>query len=157
MFTLATARLELVPAHSGLSPDYSPYVQERKHIVRHLAKVKADPDELGWGVWLVVDRAANEVVGDIGFKGKPAEARTVEAGFGFLPAARNQGFATESVRALMEWAFATGRVDAVTAECLVDNQASARVLEKLGMTRTGSNAEMVYWALAAPTGNPAAT
>jgi [ribosomal protein S5]-alanine N-acetyltransferase len=49
----------------------------------------------------------------------------------------NRGFATEAVRALCAWAAAEPDVFRIWAVCAVDNPASARVLEKAGMTREG--------------------
>jgi RimJ/RimL family protein N-acetyltransferase len=49
----------------------------------------------------------------------------------------NKGFATEAVREVCAWADAEPEVFRVWAVCAVDNPASARVLEKAGMTREG--------------------
>jgi RimJ/RimL family protein N-acetyltransferase len=48
-----------------------------------------------------------------------------------------RGLMTEAGRAIIELAFSDPRVHRVWAVCDVDNHASARVLEKLGMTREG--------------------
>ncbi len=49
----------------------------------------------------------------------------------------NMGFATEAVRGVCAWADAQPDVFRIWAVCAVDNPASARVLEKAGMTREG--------------------
>ena len=48
-----------------------------------------------------------------------------------------QGYATEAARALVDWALSQRRVFRVWTVCDVDNAASVRVLEKLGMVREG--------------------
>src|SRR5262245_6563227 len=47
------------------------------------------------------------------------------------------GYAPEAVKAIVEWALAQADVWRVWAVCDVDNRASARVLEKVGMQRDG--------------------
>lgn len=114
------------------------------HIVGFVEQLASDPALLGWGVWLVINREDGQVIGDIGFKGQPVD-RTVEVGYGILPSAQGKGVATEAVRALLEWAFVSGQVDIVKADCTDTNNASIRVLEKLGMTRTAAKDGMLYW------------
>ena len=50
---------------------------------------------------------------------------------------RRRGFATEALRALLEWAARDWDVRAALAGCFADNPASARVLEKAGFLYTG--------------------
>jgi [ribosomal protein S5]-alanine N-acetyltransferase len=120
------------------------------HIEMYLEQLKRDSSVKGWGVWFVILRENHQVIGDIGFKGKPNEQKTVEIGYGIIPAAQNKGFATEAVQGLIDWAFSSGQVEKVIAECLEDNIASIRVLEKIGMERTFAKDEMLYWELENP-------
>ena len=48
-----------------------------------------------------------------------------------------KGLATEALRSLVEWAFRQESIYRVWALCDVENQASWRVLEKVGMQREG--------------------
>ena len=59
-------------------------------------------------------------------------------GYCFLDSAWGQGYATETVRALLEWAFETLDINRVQSETDTRNLASARVLEKLGFLREGT-------------------
>jgi RimJ/RimL family protein N-acetyltransferase len=54
-----------------------------------------------------------------------------------------KGYATEAARRVMEWMFDDGAVWRVWASCDVDNLASARVLDKIGMTREGKLRRLV--------------
>lgn len=104
---------------------------------------------LGWGVWLVLRKDGGPLVGSAGFKGPPDDSATVEIGYGIEPAHRRMGFATEAVRALVEWAW-TQEAGRVVAECHPANHASIGVLERIGMHRTASRAGMLWWELRAP-------
>ena len=143
---ILTDRLELVPIDRDVANAFEHYTSRAKHIQSYLEKLQEDPELWGWGVWLVLQQDTREVLGDIGFKGKPVD-ETVEVGYGFVPEARNKGYATESVRALVQWAFSTKEVKQIMAECLGENQASINVLEKLGMQRTDEKNDMIYWKL----------
>ena len=52
-----------------------------------------------------------------------------------------KGYATEAVRAMLEWAYGTLDLNRVEAELDTRNVASARVLEKLGFQREGLRRE----------------
>jgi RimJ/RimL family protein N-acetyltransferase len=91
---------------------------------------------------LIVHREDGVLIGETGFHGPPDRTGTVEIGYSIVPEYRGRGFASEATRALIEAAFAdpgvSPSVRRVVAECLEDNRASLRVLEKLGMRRVGS-------------------
>jgi RimJ/RimL family protein N-acetyltransferase len=94
----------------------------------------------GWGWWAIAERAAPEQV--IGFGGVAhydylGEAR-VNVGYRFAPEAWGKGFATELGHAALEYAFLTLGIDRVWALVRPDHQASIKVLEKIGMHRTGT-------------------
>jgi len=50
---------------------------------------------------------------------------------------QGRGYATEMAQALVAWALRQPTVRRVTAECLEDNPASIRVLEKSGFVQSG--------------------
>ncbi|SFI85962.1 GNAT family N-acetyltransferase [Thermoflavimicrobium dichotomicum] len=112
-----------------------------------LRDLEADPEMLGWGMWIAIHQKENTVVGDMGFKGKPDESGTVEIGYGIVQSYRNHGYATEAARLLIDWAFSNSAVKKVIAECLIDNAPSIRVLEKLNMQRTVVEGNLQKWEL----------
>ena len=144
---IQTKRLDLVPCTAENYSDFAAQYDMGPHINMHLAELEDRPELLGWGVWMAVRRRDGKVIGDAGFKGIPDSAGVIEIGYGIAVEAQNQGFATEAVNGLIEWAFQTGRVKQVIAECAHGNAASIKVLEKLGMHRTGADEELVFWAL----------
>jgi RimJ/RimL family protein N-acetyltransferase len=84
-----------------------------------------------YGVHLVVRREDERVIGDGGFVGPPAGG-TVAIGYEIVPSARGQGYATEVIRALAEWALGQPEVVEVRAETLPDNEPSIRALLRAG-------------------------
>ncbi|HSP21692.1 MAG TPA: GNAT family N-acetyltransferase [Planococcus sp. (in: firmicutes)] len=144
---IQTQRLDLVPCTLENYSYFAAQYDMGPHINMHVAELEDKPELLGWGVWMVVRRATGQTIGDAGFKGMPNSDGVVEIGYGIAAEAQNQGFATEAAKGLINWAFRTGRVKRVIAECTHGNVASIKVLEKLGLHRTGSNDELLFWAL----------
>lgn len=144
---IQTQRLDLVPCTLENYSHFAAQYNMGPHINMHVAELEDRPELLGWGVWMVVRRANGQTIGDAGFKEMPDSAGVVEIGYGIAPEAQNQGFATEAAKGLIDWAFHTGRVKKVIAECAHGNAASIKVLEKLGLHRTGSDNELLFWAL----------
>ena len=77
---------------------------------------------------------AGELVGHVTISIDP-EHRQGEIGFMFDPAHQGRGYATEAARALVAYAFEHYGVHRVYGRLEPRNEASARVLEKLGMRR----------------------
>jgi len=89
---------------------------------------EADPWTHGFALVHAADRI---VIGMCGFKGPPDGDDMVEIAYGIVPAYRNRGLATEAARALVRYAFASGRdVRVVRAHTLPQPSASTRVLTK---------------------------
>lgn len=89
------------------------------------------------GTWLVV--VGDEVVGDCGWFGAPDGDGAVEIGYGLAAGHRRQGLGTEAVAVLAAWAEQQPGVRLVTAEVLPGNEASLRLLIRLGFTEQGSH------------------
>jgi RimJ/RimL family protein N-acetyltransferase len=88
--------------------------------------------------WLVL--LDGVVVGDCGTVGPPVDG-SVEIGYGLAEPYRGRGIGTEVVRRLAELLLARPEVRRVTAEVLLDNVASHRVLEKNGFAVERSDGE----------------
>jgi len=96
---------------------------------------------------LIVHAEDETLIGEAGFHGPPDRTGTVEIGYSIVPEYRDRGFASEATRALVEAAFSSPEVQRIVAECIDDNRASLRVLEKLGMRRAGSMGDTVRFEL----------
>ncbi len=93
--------------------------------------------------WLIVVSGG---VGLAGFKGVPDEQGIVEIGYGITPDYRRKGYMTETVRALIDWAFEHPDCLAVIAPgTLKSNPASNRVLEKVGMSVYDETEDALSW------------
>jgi RimJ/RimL family protein N-acetyltransferase len=91
---------------------------------------------LGFGYWMVRDRATAEPVGGAMLMVRMPGAK-VEIGFAFAKRAWGRGIATEAARALIDHAFETLGVPDLEAFTHPDNTASGAVLCKAGMIDKG--------------------
>jgi RimJ/RimL family protein N-acetyltransferase len=85
---------------------------------------------------LTLKSAPDHLIGQIGCNALPSE----HLGLGYMldPNLKGNGFATEAVHAFVTALFTYTHVPRITASARVTNEASRRVLEKTGLTRTGS-------------------
>ncbi len=109
----------------------------------------ADLEAERFGVWVLIERDTNTVVGDIGFFGPP-HAQSVEIGFSVIPDRRRRGYASEAARALVEWALRQPGIIEVTARSDAENEASARVLRRAEFDRLGVTSGTVRWRRRSP-------
>ena len=100
------------------------------------------------GTWLVAVSGA--VVGDCGWQGEPDADGVVEIGYGLAAGARGQGLGTEAVGVLAAWVERQPGVRLVTAEVLVGNEPSLRLLARLGFSERGSHPPYVRMVRPAP-------
>ncbi len=108
---------------------------------------RADEKDHPWYTyWLMVVDRDGVGAGSVGFKGTPDGEGVVEIGYGIDPAYRSQGYTTEAVGALIDWAFREPSCRAIIApDTLKENVASNRVLEKTGMQVYDETEETLSW------------
>ena len=107
----------------------------------------AGSQDEAFGVWVMIERESETVIGDIGFTGPPGEDGSVEVGYSVIPDRRGRGYATEAARVIVDWALAQPRVRAVVANCSRENVPSIRVLERIGFVSTGETDGQFRWRL----------
>lgn len=88
----------------------------------------------GYGLFAV--EHGGTVVGRVGIL-HPADWPDPELAWGIAPAVWGQGLAVEAARAVLDWAFGTGRVEPLISLIDPANVQSVRVAEKLGAVREG--------------------
>jgi RimJ/RimL family protein N-acetyltransferase len=94
-------------------------------------------------------------LGRVAVGGPPDEDGAVLIGYAMYPQFEGHGYATEAVRAMIEWAFQQPGVRIVRALAPVWNTPALRVAENVGMRPVGANedddvGEVLVYALSAP-------
>jgi len=80
-------------------------------------------------------------IGMFGLKLGSKKYRSAEVWYKIHPDCWRQGYATESLRAVIKYGFETLKLHRIEAGCAVNNLGSIKVLEKSGMIREGRGRE----------------
>ncbi len=145
MIKICTERLVLIPLKMDeleeLVKDYKDVVPELSQAYNEmLESCRQHPEQLLWYTsWKICKADDLSVVGFAGFKGVHQEAS--EIGYGIEEEYQGNGYATEAVQGLCNWAFSTELVHTIVAEAEAHNQASLKVLQKNGFLPTGEMGE----------------
>jgi RimJ/RimL family protein N-acetyltransferase len=130
-----------------------------------LDAIRADPGVRLWGNRVLIaggragaeptDEGVRRVVGSVVFHGRPASDGIAEIAYGIEEGSQGRGFATEAVRACVDWALAQEPVRAVQAATFAWHVPSMRVLTKAGLVRIGERdhetmGEMIVFERRAP-------
>lgn len=151
--TLATPRLILRALRRDDLDDLYAYASDAEidrftpwtHF-QSMAEASADLDDFlaeyenaGMGAWSwgVEHRADARLIGIATFSPPHRHHRRAELGYTISRAYWGHGYATEAAQALVTFALEQMQLVRVEAVCLPDHQASARVLQKIGMQYEG--------------------
>ena len=97
-----------------------------------------------WFQFAVTLQGRGTLVGDCGLHVLAEDTRLAEIGYTFSRAFQGQGYATEAVRAMLDYAFGALKLHRISAICDVRNGGSIRVLERLGFRREG-HTRQAFW------------
>ena len=145
---LTTKRLLLIPmsheqvrsvmigeeiAHQGTSIEKDPHWPRKDTldilpVTDQILESQEHPS--GFEIWMIVKRDSQTVIGDIGFHGPPDSTGTVEIAYGLVESKQSQGFGSEALQALIQWALQQPEVSSIRASCLLVNQPSRKIFEK---------------------------
>ena len=113
----------------------------QRYLTDWLAQGKATPRV---AYVLAVQRATDQkVVGLIALNLGKATFKNAEVWYKLLPEYWSQGLTTEALTALIKFGFDHLHLHRIEAGCAVENSASIRVLEKVGMTREGRKRQIL--------------
>src|SRR5690606_9011521 len=93
----------------------------------------------------ITRRGSDEVIGSVGVRANDPGGLIADLGFELAPRCWGKGFATEAASAMLEFGFQQMELHRITAHCIAENTASARVLERIGMRPEGRLREAEYF------------
>ena len=99
------------------------------------------------GQWYQVAIALREtgvLIGDMGLGIDSKDPRQGEVGYTLAREQWGKGYGSEAVSALLDYAFSMLGMTRVKAICDTRNTASARLMEKVGMRRTGLSRDVLF-------------
>lgn len=101
----------------------------------------------GFESWLIIKKSTREIIGDVGFKGYNFESQNIDLGYGIISEERGNGYAEEASSKLIHWALNFEFVKEITANCLINNLQSIRLLKKLNFVEVKETENMIFWSL----------
>ena len=108
--------------------------------------VEDETNYLYHSFWFLVRKADRVVVGAAGFKGLPNMYGEVEIGYGLGKEFEHNGYMTEAVKAMCQWALKQELIYHVIAETDIDGIPSQRILERCGFKQY-KQGNMLWWRL----------
>lgn len=111
-----------------------------------IPKVKDHREEYAWFThWLIIHKEQNLTIGGIGGTGLPDEDGQVMLGYFTDKKYEGKGFATEALKALLDWMFLHPGLHSVIADTVPGNTGSEKVLLKNGFVLSGPVEEGSRW------------
>lgn len=116
-------------------------VEDATALVEEFASL--DPLAPGWFQYAIELRSDGVLIGDVGVN-RHGNLMQAELGFTIAPAHQHRGYASEAVRSVLDLLFVDQGLHRVSAECDGRNEASARLLERLGFRREGHRVDNTW-------------
>ena len=158
MPTLRTERLSMRPMHMIDAEDMFDYAK-RDEVTKYLLwsphpSVSYTKDYLRYVHnryslgdfydWSIIDLESRRMIGTCGFTRIDTANNGAEIGYVLNPDFCGRGFATEAAGKILEFGFCELELQRIEARFMKGNDASMRVMEKLGMTFEGYHKDSIF-------------
>lgn len=135
--------LELSETNITITPEFREALEQA--ILPMVAK--NENNYLYFTLWTIIAKAENKMVGDLCFKGLPDADGAIEIGYGTYEDFRGNGYMSEAVGGIIEWAKKQPEIKAITASTNAENIASFTILKKNKFVKIGESEELFHWKL----------
>ena len=142
---LAERRSDAEAAATLTLPDDWPDAHDRGFLNFRLRQMRERPEIQEWFVYAVVlPEGERPMIGHAGFHGPPGvnavkAPDAVEVGYSVFDPYRRRGYATEVVRALIDWASREHGIHHFVASISPGNEPSLALVRRLGFEHTGQH------------------
>jgi ribosomal-protein-alanine N-acetyltransferase len=109
-------------------------IEDTKYFLQSLTKMYKRRELVDWGI---VHKAEKKFIGTCGFVEWSMTHSRAEIGYALSRRYWGEGYMSEAVNAVIEFGFREMLLNRIMARCEVNNIASARVMEKVGMQLEG--------------------
>ena len=117
------------------------WLEDARWLIRlRREQLRAHPDHQPWLIRPVVRREEGErpeAIGYVNFHAPPSDEGIAEIGYALLPRWRGRGYGVEAARGALAWAARDPRVRTLRASVAPDNDASLRLIGRLGFVQVG--------------------
>ncbi len=116
-------------------------IHESRAYLRYVLRQYRAGEPSSWGIEHTED---GRMIGTIGFMWWNREYRSAEVGYSLSRAYWNHGLMSEALREIVRFGFDEMHLNRIEAQHEVDNPASGRVMEKVGMRKEGVLRSRLY-------------
>lgn len=109
-------------------------IEDTKYFLQSLTKMYKRRELVDWGI---VHKAEKKFIGTCGFVEWSMTHSRAEIGYALSRRYWGEGYMSEAVNAVIEFGFREMSLNRIMGRCEVNNIASARVMEKVGMQMEG--------------------
>lgn len=147
-FMEALARHDMAAASHEIGAIVPPWLADEleDYLIFRLAQLRVDPAIRVWLARAMVLPQADgtrRVIGSIGFHGRPDEQGRLEVGYSVDRPYRRQGYASESLTALLDWAWHIYGTTRFVASISPHNEPSLRLAAAHGFRKVGEQMDDV--------------
>ena len=123
-------------------------VRNREETAADLFQIIADWEKHAFGLWAVVNKENNQLIGDGGLRFL-RETPEVEVGYVLAKAYWGKGLASEVAAASLNYGFEVLKLEKIGSVAHTENRSSRRVMEKVGMRdqHNFDDSDRVYYSI----------
>lgn len=97
----------------------------------YIEKMKKGVEEGKWFIWAIRESGSTRLIGSLSLWNFNDSQTTAELGYGLMPEYQGKGYMKEALKAVIDFAFLTLRLERLEAYTEKDNEASIILLKKL--------------------------
>lgn len=116
-------------------------VEDAEMLIEAFRKTYEEKKGIRWGIEC---RETNELIGTIGYHLWSPRHKRAEIGYDLHPDHWGKGYATEAVKAVIHYGFQEMELNRIGAVVFLENEASHKLLRKLGFEKEGILKEYMY-------------
>ncbi len=115
---------------------------DKNYTHKYLTYIQSKYRSMEFFDWAIIYNG--KMVGTCGFTTLNEQDNYGEIGYVVSPAYQNMGIATEAVTKVLEFGFDVLKLNRIEARFMIENSASRKIMEKVGMTFEGVLRESMY-------------
>lgn len=129
----------------ALATDTGPFTEmaQAEEVMEWFGAIFRARQGLRWAISL--REGDGSLIGTCGFNIWTRRNNSAEIGYDLMPRHWGKGIATEALQRMIAWGFVNLDLNRIQADVMIGNDASARVLTKLGFTPEGIQRQGGFW------------
>ena len=117
-------------------------IDDVESFIEKISKQINEPET--WFQFVIIEKVTHKIVGDIGIHFLGIENKQVEIGCTLNKYFQNHGYATESIKRVIDYLFSELKKHRIIASIDPDNKNSIRLVERIGFRKEGHFVESLF-------------